>query len=349
MKQLFISNNLKIIYFVILIGAIQGLLLSMVILTKRFGDLRLKRLLGFSLLLLSIRITLYPFVGFTGPSILEGFKHISFLSLLLIGPLLYLYFLIRIKGERRIRFWDFLHTLPFLFYLVHVLINPLIFSLGYCYAPLFSSFIYGVISTHLVYKSRRSDKTQKGMLGFAIMLFIIPVLILIFSHLNKSLIFGFSEQPALIPYILITIAIYIFGFRALKNPKMYLDKLLKVPVKQNQSINQNDVINLLELIENNQLFLDPNFSIKRLVELTGLSRHKISFLINKGMEKTFNQVVNEYRIKTAQQMLLDPKMDNLTIQGIALDSGYNSKVTFLKYFKKYTKLKPSEFKRKFRI
>jgi AraC-like DNA-binding protein len=43
------------------------------------------------------------------------------------------------------------------------------------------------------------------------------------------------------------------------------------------------------------------------------------------------------------KILLRDKLDKLTIEGIARESGFNSRASFYRAFKKYTAVSPSEF------
>lgn len=53
--------------------------------------------------------------------------------------------------------------------------------------------------------------------------------------------------------------------------------------------------------------------------------------------------INEYRIKEVKLRLIDGKFKHLTILGIALECGFNSKSAFNNVFKKLTNQTPSEY------
>ena len=60
------------------------------------------------------------------------------------------------------------------------------------------------------------------------------------------------------------------------------------------------------------------------------------------MGKNFYQVVSEYRIKHAEELLKEDV--NITIETLSYECGFNSKSTFNKYFKEYTGYSPSEYR-----
>ena len=54
--------NIGLTYLLVLIGASQGMLISISMLLSRHSNKLLKYLFGFALLILSIRLAYYPFV-----------------------------------------------------------------------------------------------------------------------------------------------------------------------------------------------------------------------------------------------------------------------------------------------
>jgi TolB-like protein/AraC-like DNA-binding protein len=91
---------------------------------------------------------------------------------------------------------------------------------------------------------------------------------------------------------------------------------------------------LNELMENEKPFLNPSFSLQSLAQATGNHANKISWVINEVAERNFNDYVNAYRLKEFKQMATDSANSHLSLLGIALESGFNSKSTFNAYFKK---------------
>jgi len=100
---------------------------------------------------------------------------------------------------------------------------------------------------------------------------------------------------------------------------------------------------LLEIVENEKVFFDPNLGLPQLAHKAGLSTHDLSYVINEGFGENFFQFINRFRIQEAQKLLLSPKHKHLNILGIAYESGFRSKSTFNTTFKKMTGLSPSQF------
>jgi putative ABC transport system permease protein len=68
-------------------------------------------------------------------------------------------------------------------------------------------------------------------------------------------------------------------------------------------------------------------------------------VINIALKKNFNDFINEYRIQEVTRKMQDPAFDRITLLGIAIDSGFNSKSTFNRAFRQMTGKTPAEYKR----
>jgi YesN/AraC family two-component response regulator len=64
------------------------------------------------------------------------------------------------------------------------------------------------------------------------------------------------------------------------------------------------------------------------------------------MDLTFYEMIARYRIEEAKSILLDSTQNQLTMEDVADEVGYNSKSAFNRSFKKIEGKTPSEFKEK---
>lgn len=90
-------------------------------------------------------------------------------------------------------------------------------------------------------------------------------------------------------------------------------------------------------------YLNPQVTLVGLSKELGISSNLLSFVINSGFEKNFNDFINEYRIAEVKAKLSSTASQNLTLLGIAFACGFNSKATFNRAFKKFTGLSPKEY------
>lgn len=99
---------------------------------------------------------------------------------------------------------------------------------------------------------------------------------------------------------------------------------------------------IVEFFENSTLYLDRDFSVELLAKEIGLTKTQLSETLNKSMGVNFYNLVASYRIKYAKK-LLEERQDIL-IDGVIVNTGFNSKTTFNKYFKHFVGVTPTEFR-----
>jgi len=101
---------------------------------------------------------------------------------------------------------------------------------------------------------------------------------------------------------------------------------------------------LKQAVKANRYYEDPELSLNTLAEKIGLTPHELSRIINTALRKSFNDFINEYRVRDVASKMGDPAYDHLTIQGLAYDAGFNSRTTFHRIFKEMTGKSPTEYK-----
>lgn len=108
---------------------------------------------------------------------------------------------------------------------------------------------------------------------------------------------------------------------------------------------QQELEDLRLLVENEQLYLDPNLTLSQLSRKSKINTSQLSFIINNGLQKNFNDFINGYRVRDVKAQLLDPSKKHLSILAIAYDCGFNSKATFNRVFKRIAGQSPSSFRK----
>jgi AraC-like DNA-binding protein len=130
---------------------------------------------------------------------------------------------------------------------------------------------------------------------------------------------------------------------------LYPDETVKKSTSENKSVDIDEDLQtkaawLREQVELNLLYLDPELSLRSLADTLDIHPNFASKIINEGLNQTFSDCINEYRVKAVVKKLQDPQHDNATFLAIAFDCGFNSKTSFNRIFKKKMGLTPLQFK-----
>ena len=103
------------------------------------------------------------------------------------------------------------------------------------------------------------------------------------------------------------------------------------------------IVKIHQLMDESDLFLDPEFSLEKLSKELKSNTSYVSHAINETTGKNFASLVNEYRIKRACQYMSEPENRNYTLEYISSKVGFKSRNTFYVSFKKYIGLTPAQY------
>ena len=98
-------------------------------------------------------------------------------------------------------------------------------------------------------------------------------------------------------------------------------------------------------MEHNKAYLDPDLSLGTVAKSLDVSRELVSMVINAGGGKNFRGFVNSYRVEAFKQAVRAGQAKELTLFGLALECGFNSKATFNRVFKQLEGITPNMFAR----
>ena len=113
--------------------------------------------------------------------------------------------------------------------------------------------------------------------------------------------------------------------------------------KVNSSVSEKDSASVLEnMMLKDKLFLNPKFNLTYLSQASLMSIHKCSRLINSNYGIGAPDWINKFRIDYFIQSY-PVKFNKITIDAIAIESGFSSRATFYRAFKKEKGMMPSEF------
>lgn len=164
-----------------------------------------------------------------------------------------------------------------------------------------------------------------------------------------SLIGAIHQEVFYVTMLCNTIFITAFVFFAVRNNKVFSQILLNNwnGKYRNSALSKDDskvhLKMIMEFMNHDKPYLDPELSLPLLAEQLEMKPHQISQILNSELGESFYEFLNEFRFEEVKLRLQQSKYKHLTIQAIAMDSGFNNKNTFNKVFKKRTGITPSQF------
>ena len=299
----------------------------------------------------------------------------------LIGPLLLLYVRVVIKKNNNIFRANAIHfVVPLLYVLVisipilwmnyykykihyiYLLENYLLFtelySIGYC---LFSLSI--LIQFQKLVRFNFSNLDNRDLNWFKYLL--IGVLVVFFIELSSSFYEVFFDDTGFeigyITVISIIFLVFYLGYYGIFQSSILLPDFLfeiansKYSDIESKSTNTTYNYDSLEMEKlsrslNNIMiakkpFLDEDLTLNGLAGLLEIPDKKLSVLLNQTMEVSFYDYVNGFRVEEFKDKIVLPEFEKYTLLAIAFESGFKSKSSFNRIFKKLTKSSPSNYRK----
>jgi AraC-like DNA-binding protein len=364
MELLYIASSVLSLFFIMILAGKRNKSNSDIILICWF------------VLLFSNVLSFYLIIKNVSPMWLVMFlDHSVFLH----GPLLFLYTSALTGVPRKPLINTLLHFIPFFFFLIISswlnLINwehlevyqDALISLKFI-AP----FIYILISLRIIHRHRQhlaylyssnnhlELKWLSGVLYGFIVVIIVGVVTMFLYFFTSVNIPQFGGQYLNIAYSISIILLGYFGFRqtAIFIPSHIQSdhSLFTAPAKNekakkykksrlNEEFAARTYRSLLNHMDREKPFTDNNLTLFKLAEQLDISENKLSQVINTQSRCNFFEFINKYRVDLVVEKMKSHEHENITLLGLALDSGFNSKASFNRAFKKVTGLTPSEFLR----
>lgn len=177
---------------------------------------------------------------------------------------------------------------------------------------------------------------------------IFQLVIWLFVIINLFTPYTFNGMP----YILVSLMIYVLGYKALfaerAKPMAELPSSAEDKEKYGghrlESDLQSQIWSELEqALKHQRLYTNPELRIADLAAKTGFQTHLVSQVINDCQSQNFNELINELRIEEAKRLLLaEPAM---SVQSVMEASGFQAKSTFNTLFKQAVGQTPSAFRK----
>ncbi len=338
----------QIWFFLAGLGVFNGLLLVgycfFILRSKQWRNV----LFGLLMLMLCIRIGKSLFHIFT--DVARIYRQIGLSACIMIGPLLYLY-INTLLGKtyalpqiRSVHLWTPLVSIITIGVIWPYETHPDLWN-NYIVQGIYAVWILYLIAGFVLVLPivRKAIQQQLSILDSWILLLYSCILVLCIAY-NLAL-YGFSYLAG--PLLFSVVLYLMMAFLAAKKNRAVVFQ--EVPPKyQNQKLSEPEANDILErltaLMQTQQPYLNPKVKLATIAQSINSSPHDVSQVINDRLGISFNQYINEFRIKEA--CLLLSESDLLTVEGIGQEVGFTSRSAFYSAFKTQMQLTPGQYKAK---
>lgn len=295
-------------------------------------------------------------------------------SILLHGPFLFFYTLALTAKSLTFRPLDLLHAVPFVLGLSILLIGVFKYdgvSMETRNLLLFLKMSSVLVYTLTVLKTLHSHRNsvedifsniqEKYLTWLSILawgILVVWCISIVSLLIHRYTAYTIPQYGGLLTNISISVFVFVIGYFGIQQPNIFLESRLSkinrekegdVQIKYEKSglsleMSKKIHASLIELMNKKQPYLDPELTLFTLAEMLGIPSNHLSQVINSVEGKNFFDFINRYRVEHVKEIINLNKYQNFTHLGIALDSGFNSKSSFYRAFKKFTGVTPSSYK-----
>ena len=336
--------------------------------------------LGFLAILCAMYLVPWT-LGHAGWYSVNGYRDvllfIPFHQYFLFGPVILFLTKSLARNEWKLRDRDFLHFIPaglYFVYTIVIIVTDLFiredyyfyadgidkdYDLWYQLTGLIAMVIYALVAikkyntyTSAIYNTLSfADSVKFKWLKqflFALILIIVlrGVFIIIFPEIGD---WGIKFWYYFL-FGIISFYITISGYSSLllsENLLRNSSEEVKNQLHKTSSLSNEEIERLFEKfksqLEQHKWYQNPTLTLTELAAKLNTNTSILSKTINEGAGLNFNDFINGYRIEIIKKQLHKGALHTKTLEGLALDSGFNSKSTFLRAFKKQTGMTPSAY------
>ena len=210
--------------------------------------------------------------------------------------------------------------------------------------------VYLVLSIRMIYKNRNLFKkffqfnSESNRFSFSKSMIIMYALIIIIVLI--TFITAERDESEHFIFLAIVASFYINCIMMLRESK-YLTPTWVMDKYETSGLNMdtNALISKINIaLEEDSFFLDPACTLGNLSERLNVPANYISQVINQEFGEKFRDHINKRRVQEAQLRLNDPAYAPYTITSVGESVGFNSKSAFYGAFKKHVGMTPATYK-----
>ncbi len=92
-----------------------------------------------------------------------------------------------------------------------------------------------------------------------------------------------------------------------------------------------------------KLYINKELKISDLAQAVGCSSHALSFVFNQYLNQSYYDYINAFRVEEFKVLASNPEYARYTLSTLAEKSGFSSRASFFRSFKKVTGITPNEY------
>jgi len=379
---------MKLYFLAVLIflTAVDGIIISLILLLFPNKNNYSKRLLGISLLCYSwncvILAAVYSGVILMIPHIFRTGSPLMYL----VAPASYLYVRSSLSGETKPRKYDWVHLIPFVFlaielvpfymkssaykiqafnyYLIHkenlTYLNEGFFNERFHFVFRFAlAIIYVCLQWRVISRFMAETPLKlkvkymaliKWLKLYTLLVTVIFSFIIIFCIFNlyfKTL--GEIPNMMIAAYPVIVSLVLIFNpgvLYSLNEEFVFVQVEKPIETPEKQDKLYSRKCSVDDLLLNQKRYLVRGYSLTTMAAELEMSVPALSAIINNEYQLSFSDLINKHRIEHIIRTIDDQKIAALTFEAIATEAGFNSRTTFYRAFIKVTGQTPTAYFKK---
>lgn len=293
-------------------------------------------------------------------------------GLLLKGPALYLYVASLTQHSFRFRLWHLVHLVPtlacFLWMLVLQIdsldlrfrapdaterINFLANQVWHFVKIVPIAYGIAAVATIHRYRTRLKDQysefstTEPEWLNVLTIGFLISWAMTLLVHIAAQ-----NSTPAtsdimgiLDNYVTFILMNALFIYSVVYAHQLLTTKHEPTKDKHEEKLTDSAIAKVHHGMEVEKFYLKQNLNIEEFSKRIDLPVKEVSAVINKHYGTNFFEFMNTYRVAEAKRLLSDPQHADMTVLDVLLQSGFNSKSAFHRFFNRLVGVSPTEFRK----
>jgi len=304
------------------------------------------------------------------------FSELNYAIPLLYGPLFWFYSKALTTKDYVFKKLDYVHFVPFIVFFI-ILLIPLVSNLklpqtsqfGYPLIKLVLTpfYLFSVILILNNYKKKLLEEYSYeievnlmwlnwitiggiilwliGSISYVYNLFVVDNRILLYDYYTLSFLAFFLFALAFIAFRKTDI----FNKEVAQQPKLKEEvlesKVVESTTTESESSEEanQDLEKLQTLMDTETPYLDPLLTLNKLSSLAQIPAYRLTKVLKQNLDSSFYDYINTYRVNTVKEKMQAGEAKRLSILGIALESGFNSKASFNRVFKKIEGMTPTQY------